>query len=532
MFPLVRVDSGTQFQTRPDEGRCFAGAKPPGLAGEFIFTLFSAAPLFVNIIGSVTSKPPAGVVRILLLEDSDADAELIERELQAGGVDYVLRREQDGEGFESALREFAPRVVLSDYRLPNYDGARALALARRLCPEVPVIVISGAVGEERTVELLKGGATDFVLKDRLGRLSSAVRRALREVSEREALARAQAELHTCNMELEQRVRDRTRELREKNEVMEEELRMAHELQQALLPRHFPPVPAGVSEAESAVQIRSLYRASHFVGGDCFNVTRVSDTALSVFICDVMGHGVRAALVTAMLRALEEQLGEKAADPALLLGEMNHALCHIFEEAETLVFASACALTVDVSTGSLKFANAGHPSPLLVRPSQRRADFLGATASIQHAGNVSPAAGGSEFARSEESAPFQHSAGVKLGARGPALGIFSGAEYANNSCEVAAGDVVLLFTDGLFEVENLEGDLLGENGLREAVRSHAHLAPEALIRAAVAEAERFASGRAFPDDMCVVGVEIKRLERAGRRTGFGGGAGRKNGGRRS
>jgi hypothetical protein len=451
----------------------------------------------MNILGSVTSKPPAGVVRILLLEDSDSDAELIERELRAGGLEYVLRREEDGPGFERALREFRPGVVLSDYRLPHYDGAQALALARQRCPDVPVIVISGAVGEEKTVELLKGGATDFVLKDRLGRLVSAVRRALREVGEREALRRAQAELYTCNMELEQRVRDRTRELREKNELMEEELRMAHELQQALLPRHFPAVPFGVAEEQSAVQVCSLYRASHFVGGDCFNVTRVSDTALSVFICDVMGHGVRAALVTAMLRALEEQLGEKAADPALLLSEMNQALCHIFEEAETLVFASACALTVDISNGRVNFSNAGHPSPLLVRRAQGRVDALG--------GSVPAGAHG---------APWRFADGRGgRGARGPALGIFSGAEYSNDSCEVEAGDVLLLFTDGLFEVENASGELFNESGLREAVARFAQLAPRALIRAAVEEAEKFASGRPFPDDMCVVGVEITRLESA-------------------
>jgi serine phosphatase RsbU (regulator of sigma subunit)/CheY-like chemotaxis protein len=436
-------------------------------------------------------------VRILLLEDSDLDAELIEGELRASGLQYVLRREQDGPGFEAALREFAPRVVLSDYRLPSYDGGQALALARQLCPEVPVIVISGAVGEEKTVELLKGGATDFVLKDRLGRLGAAVSRALGEVAEREALRRAQAELYTCNMELEQRVRDRTRELREKNELMEEELRMAHELQQALLPRHFPPVPLGVAEEQSAVRVCSLYRASHFVGGDCFNVTRVSDTALSVFICDVMGHGVRAALVTAMLRALEEQLGEKAADPALLLSEMNHALCHIFEEAETLVFASACALTVDVANGRVTFANAGHPSPLLVRRAKGRVDSLGGAVC---AGAHAPSS--------------LYPAGVKMrSARGPALGIFSEAEYSNESCEVEAGDVVLLFTDGLFEVENARGELFNESGLREAIARFAKLAPEALIRAAVEAAEKFASGRPFPDDMCVVGLEITRLEPA-------------------
>jgi serine phosphatase RsbU (regulator of sigma subunit) len=443
----------------------------------------------------VTGDLPTGGVRILLLEDSDLDAELIEGELRKAGLEYVLRRERDGGGFEKALREFSPRVILSDYRLPDYDGGQALERSRHLCPEAPVILISGAVGEEKTVELLKGGATDFVLKDRLARLGSAVRRALREVAEREALQRAQAELYTCNMELEQRVRDRTRELREKNELMEEELRMAHELQQALLPRRFPPVPAWVAEEQSAVRVRSHYRASHFVGGDCFNVTRVSDTALSIFICDVMGHGVRAALVTAMLRALEEQLGEKAADPALLLREMNQALCHIFEEAETLVFASACAITVDVSQGKAVFANAGHPSPLLVRRSLGSVESLGGT-----------------FETPQKTSAQRSTKGYGTpGARGPALGIFSAAEYGNQCCGIEAGDILLLFTDGLFEIENAQGELLSESGLRRAVANLTRLSPEALIPATIGEAERFACGRPFPDDLCVVAVEIARLE---------------------
>jgi sigma-B regulation protein RsbU (phosphoserine phosphatase) len=81
--------------------------------------------------------------------------------------------------------------------------------------------------------------------------------------------------------------------------------------------------------------------------------------------------------------------------------------------------------------------------------------------------------------------------------------------------VAAGDVLLLFTDGLFEVENSRGEWFSESGLREAISRSVDLPTEGLIQAAVAAAERFAAGRPFPDDMCVVGVEITRLERSGK-----------------
>ena len=120
-------------------------------------------------------------LRVLSLEDSALDAELILRELKQGGLEFVSTRVQNGEDFALALAEFRPGLILADYKLPTFNGAQALAMARERCPDVPVIIISGAVGEETAVELLKNGATDFVLKDRIrGRLVPAVERALRE----------------------------------------------------------------------------------------------------------------------------------------------------------------------------------------------------------------------------------------------------------------------------------------------------------------------------------------------------------------
>ena len=418
---------------------------------------------------------PRVAVRILILEDSDLDAVLIEDELKRSGVDYVPFRTDSRLGFEGALQTFHPNIIFADFKLPGFGGREALEIAVKVAPHVPFIIISGAVGEDVAVELLKAGATDFVLKDRLLRLVPALYRALREVEERLALERTQAELYSCNSELEQRVRDRTRELSEKNAIMEEDLRMAHELQLALLPSQFPTLPKGCAPSDSAVEICSLYRSSSTVGGDCFNVTRLSDNVVSVFICDVMGHGVRAALVTAMLRALEEQLGDKAADPALLLSEMNKAQCHIFEAAETLVFASACSLTVDIAKATVTYANAGHPSPLLVH----RRDHTVESLTPPHL-------------------------------RGPALGIFPKAAYQCGTHVLKAEDFIMLFTDGLFEVENRESELFSEERLRAVVEMHSELPPEPMVQAVFDDVEAFTGGAPFTDDLCVVGVHIARL----------------------
>jgi CheY-like chemotaxis protein len=281
-------------------------------------------------------------LRILLLEDSNLDAELALRELRQGGLHFVSTRVQNGNDFQQALREYLPDLILADFKLPTFDGRRALAMAQEMCPDVPLIIISGAVGEETAVELLKNGATDFVLKDRIaGRLVPAVQRALREVAERQARHQAEADLRTLNEQLERRVAERTRELWAKNAIMEEDLGMARELQMAFLPNHFPTLPRGAEPVDSAVKFCSIFEPSSSVSGDFFNVVRVSDTAVGIFICDVMGHGVRAALVTAMMRALEEQLGELADDPGALLTEMNRALRGILRQLGTTLFTTAC-----------------------------------------------------------------------------------------------------------------------------------------------------------------------------------------------
>lgn len=120
-------------------------------------------------------------MRILLLEDSDFDAELVIRELRKGGLDFVWHRVQTQKGFELALDDYQPDLILADYKLPDYDGGRAIAFAKKHSPDVPAIIVTGAVGEDTAVELFKKGATDFVLKDRMsGRLVGIVERAIME----------------------------------------------------------------------------------------------------------------------------------------------------------------------------------------------------------------------------------------------------------------------------------------------------------------------------------------------------------------
>lgn len=119
-------------------------------------------------------------LRILMVEDQEADAILIQRELRRRGLAFTARRVACDDAMIQALREFAPDLVLSDVALPGFSGLEALAILRQERPGVPLIFVSGTVGEEQAVELLNLGATDYVLKENLTRLTAAVDRAMRE----------------------------------------------------------------------------------------------------------------------------------------------------------------------------------------------------------------------------------------------------------------------------------------------------------------------------------------------------------------
>lgn len=134
-------------------------------------------------------------LRIVSLENDLEDVRLIERALRAAGVPFVLQPVEGRDAFLQALRgREPPDVILSDHSASSLTGLEALALAREHCPGVPFIFVSGHVGEQRAVEALRAGATDYVLKDQLSTLGAAVRRAVREADLRRDFERARAEL--------------------------------------------------------------------------------------------------------------------------------------------------------------------------------------------------------------------------------------------------------------------------------------------------------------------------------------------------
>jgi PAS domain S-box-containing protein len=258
----------------------------------------------------------------------------------------------------------------------------------------------------------------------------------------------------------------------RNRQLQEDLVMAREIQQAFLPQRYPTFPPQAAPDESPLSFCHLYRPASTLGGDFFEVFALSDTQVGMFICDVMGHGIRAALVTAIVRGLLQELRPFAGDPGQFLTESNLALIANLQSATTTIFASAFYLVINVTTGEMLYANAGHPSPFWLRRDVEKAQPLQGP---------------------------EHT-------RGPVLGLMSEAQYPTSRQRLGSTDAVLLFTDGLYEVDDQGGNQFGSARLGEEVQKRVHHPCCDLVHELVAEVQKFSGSGEFTDDVCLVGVE--------------------------
>ncbi|QNK64193.1 PAS domain S-box protein [Pedobacter sp. PAMC26386] len=150
----------------------------------------------------------ASNLRILILEDNEADVDLLLRELKKSGLSFIAEIVQTSIEFENALQNFGPNLILSDYSLPSFDAVTAFRIKQIKHPHVPFIIVSGTIGEENVVELIKNGVTDYLSKDKLFTLSTKINRALNDTAVRkekiitaEKLRIQAVELVTANKEL-------------------------------------------------------------------------------------------------------------------------------------------------------------------------------------------------------------------------------------------------------------------------------------------------------------------------------------------
>ncbi len=400
-------------------------------------------------------------IRALLVEDNPGDARLIQLMLSdaAGDLFEVEHVERLGTGLER-LADPGIGIVLLDLSLPDSHGLDTFAQLHARAPQIPIIVLSGLNDTTVAVEAVHEGAQDYLIKGQVdGQL---LVRAMRYAIERKRMS--------------EQLGRYAEELRTKNAQLEADFNMAREIQEIFLPHQYPTFPHWVSPEESALRFSHLYLPAAAVGGDFFDVFAITGTTAGIFICDVMGHGMRAALVTAIMRGLVEELMPVAADAGKFLTEINRSLRAILQRTQEPFLATAFYGVADAALGELRFANAGHPSPMRLRRDVGTVELL-------------------------KAADPRH---------GPALGLFSKAVYPTCRSPLAAQDLLLLYTDGLYEADNSAGEEYGQERLLQSVRRHSRLAPQHLFNKLLEEVERFSGTKEFEDDVCLVGVEVERI----------------------
>ncbi|HVK53529.1 MAG TPA: response regulator [Burkholderiales bacterium] len=214
-------------------------------------------------------------IKVLLIEDTAEDAELLIRDMRKDGLDIVPRQVATRRELAEALDTFVPDVILSDFSLPGFGGMDALTMVKERQLDTPFIFVSGTIGEETAIEALKQGAIDYVLKDKRGRLVPSIQRALHECEERRARRKAEQEaeeaLRRAHAELERRVEERTEALGKAVDALhaeiaerqraEEELKLHRNHLEELIRERTAELVVAKERAEVANRAKSAFLAS-------------------------------------------------------------------------------------------------------------------------------------------------------------------------------------------------------------------------------------------------------------------------------
>jgi len=397
-------------------------------------------------------------INILMIEDDDEDF-LIARSLLASAAPNRFLLERQG-SLEKGLEAIAltTEVVLLDLSLPDSQGWETFVRVRERAPHLPVILLTGLDDEKLGAQAVHGGAQDYLIKGQFdGRLLS---RAILYAIERKT-----AEEHLEHL---------ADELGAANTVMAADLAMAREVQQALIPRQLPLRPDGGRMA--GLRMGMLYRPCNSMGGDFFTFVPDSGSGVGVVLFDVVGHGVRSALITAVLRGLVEEVKAAARDPGSFLTLINRSFLTVLKMPDRELLVTAAYVFLDLRSRVLRGASAGHPPPLRIT-----------------------AAGSAEWLPLHD------------GPIGPALGFDASFEYRTVEASLGAGDRLLLYTDGACELRAPDGEEYGRDRLLATTAEACRTPVEELPGLLLGDMQRFLGDGEFEDDVCIVCLECGPLQ---------------------
>jgi len=272
-------------------------------------------------------------LRVLIIDDSERDALLLVRALRKEGLELYPERVDTAEAMDSALMAGEWDVAISDCHMPGFTVEGALAIWQREGKDQPFIVVSGAIGEEEAVSLLKAGAHDFVKKDNLARLVPAIEREMRDAADRKARKEAEEALRQSEVS---------------RLLLQSELNCAAEMQKKLLPRE-QPLFNGFEIAASCIPARE-------VGGDFYDWFETAPGIVTLTFGDVMGKGMAAAMLMTMVHATLRAVTLRV-QPSIAVQLAQDSLTHDLTSSESFVTLFLARLNLDASL--MTFVDCGH-----------------------------------------------------------------------------------------------------------------------------------------------------------------------------
>lgn len=289
-------------------------------------------------------------LKILLLEDNPGDVGLLQRELKKAEMAFTLHVADTRESFIETLNMFHPDIILSDHSLPAFNSMEAFSIAKKFNPDIPFILVTGTVSEEFAVECMKAGVDDYIIKDSLTRLPSAINAvfASKEIKrEKETIEGLHKELKNAYLEI-----------AEKNKSITDSINYAKHIQDAILPDN-----DRLHKFFSEWFI--YYKPKDIVSGD-FYWFEERNNKFIMAVADCTGHGVPGALMSVIgVELLNKIVNEKNIyTPSEILRHLNIGIAHFFKPKENIIAANdgmdMAVCSIDFSTNTLEYAGAHRP----------------------------------------------------------------------------------------------------------------------------------------------------------------------------
>jgi serine phosphatase RsbU (regulator of sigma subunit) len=394
--------------------------------------------------------PPTPIVRICLVDD-DEDYYVITKDLLSEISSFSFEITWI-DTYEKALDETARSafdVLVFDYRLGPKNGLDLLreVIARNV--RTPVIMLTGQGDREIDIEAMKAGAADYLVKGRIdaAQLERSIRYSMDRFATLEQLRSSRDSLRTTTQELEKALRN-----------INDELETAKRVQKSLLPQNV--------DAPAGIEFSAVYLPSGVIGGDMYDVVKIDETHVAFLVLDVCGHGVPAALITAMAKVSFTRAILKNDSPKSIFAQVNTELCRFMPEGR---YVTAFLAILDLEKKELSFSRAGHPPAAHASRLRRTVDYLSTGA--------------------------------------PLIGCFTDSQFEESVAPMAAGDTIVFYTDGLIESVNQSDERYPMQAMEAIILSAGEKPAEATGIAIIDSLRAFTGPVPQADDITVLVVKI-------------------------